>query len=273
MLGAPPPATEVGVGGETGAYHYTGGCGGPHNYENYSAMLLRARNRAANGFVIAGEGTGMLSRVTDSDASESSSGPQTGRESSYYVLALRAGFEGRYGGFEVGAAGGYLPSQAGNRDGLVLPSAKLWLGRYGVAHGWASLLADRTLSLNRIVGLGIGHHSDRVSASLGLAASAGRDTTVIADVDVGVLPNVWLGAGVQLGETRHTWGTVLRVGLRFGDGARVTANTRPPSEEPPSRAPPPLPPAPPPTAGPGLEPSVTPVDEADAGVMWPGERD
>jgi len=68
-LGAPPSGTELEAGGETGAYHYIGACGGPHNYDTYSAQQLRARYRADNGFVsyrvLTSSDTRALSRVID----------------------------------------------------------------------------------------------------------------------------------------------------------------------------------------------------------------
>jgi hypothetical protein len=270
-LGAPPAGTELEAGGETGAYHYVGACGGPHNYDNYNAAQIRARHRRDNGFVAVGEGTALFARVVDSDASQSTVGPQIGRRESYAMFALRLGYEGRYGGFELGPAAGYFPTQGGEAGGYLLPSARVWAGRYGAVHAWGSILADRTLSLNRIVGAGIGHRSDRVKASLGLAASAGSDTTGIADLDVAVWRNLWLGAGVQVGQTRHTWGAGLRVGF-FIDAVPPARISRQPDGEPEPAA---LQPAPPPAAA--TEPSVSPsVDvedaAADAGVTAPDAR-
>jgi len=82
-------------------------------------------------------------------------------------------------------------------------------------HAWGAFLADQTISLNRLAGAGLGHHSERVKASLGVAISAGNDASVIADADVAVAQNLWLGVGAQIGETRHTWGGMLRVGFFF----------------------------------------------------------
>ena len=96
-----------------------------------------------------------------------------------------------------------------------LPSLKLWLGRYGITHGWASVAADRTLS-GRVAGIGIGHTSEHLKVSLGLAGSAGIDGTYIADVDVHVGGGIWVGAGGQLADTSNTWGAMLRVGFFFG---------------------------------------------------------
>jgi hypothetical protein len=238
-LGAPPSGTELEAGGETGAYHYIGACGGPHNYDTYSAQQLRARYRADNGFVVVAEGAALFAEVKASDASAATTPPQVGRHEDHFLLAIRLGYEGRFGGFELGPAAGYLPTQSGDSDGLVLPSAKLWVGRYGAANVWASLLADRTLSLNRIVGAGIGHRSDRVKASLGIAASAGQDSSGIADLDVAVWQNLWLGAGVQVGETARTWGATARVGFFIDDTPRAP---RPePDSEPESRLAPPTP--------------------------------
>jgi len=269
-LGAPPSGTELQVGAETGAYHYVGGCDGPHNYESYVAMQIRARHRTRDGWVVAGEGAGQLSRVTDSAASPSSSASQVGLRHELSVLALRVGYEGRYGGFEVGPAAGYFPSQGSRSHGGVLPSFKLWLGRYGAVHAWGAFLADQTISLNRLAGAGLGHHSERVKASLGVAISAGNDASVIADADVAVAQNLWLGVGAQIGETRHTWGGMLRVGFFF-DAPAAPAVARPASEA----TPPPV--AAPPPPSPAVEqpePVVTPdVQVADAGVPLPGERD
>jgi len=270
-LGAPPSGTELEAGGETGAYHYVGGCGGPHNYDNYTAMQIRARHRADNGTVLVAEAATMFAQVKESVADGSTVGPQIGTREDYLFLALRIGYEGRYGGFEVGPAAGYLPSGDGHPEGLIVPSARVWAGRYGAVHGWASLLADRTLSLNRLVGIGIGHRSERVKASLGLAGSAGEDGSAIADLDVAVAGNLWLGAGGQVGATSHTWGATLRVGF-FIDSApkRVAPDDDDPTITP---EPPPRPRAPP---APSIEPEapvVTPSTDAvtaDAGV-GPGD--
>ena len=261
-LGAPPSGTELEAGGETGAYHYVGGCGGPHNYDNYTAMQIRARHRADNGFVLVGESAAMFAQVKDSVTTDSTLGPQIGKREDHLLLALRVGYEGRYGGFEVGPAAGILPTGDGDPDGLILPSAKVWAGRYGAAHGWASLLADRTLSLNRIVGFGLGHRSDRFKASLGIAASAGQDTSGIADVDVAVARNLWLGAGAQVGQTRHTWGAMLRVGFFIDAAPKRVA----PAE--PAVAPPP-PPAP--AIDPASEPEVTPSMDGVVGDAGAGD--
>ena len=131
-LGAPPSGTELEAGGETGAYHYIGACGGPHNYDTYSAQQIRARYRAENGFVVVAEGAAQFGEVKDSDAPASGVGSQIGKHDDHFVLAVRLGYEGRLGGFELGPAAGYLPTQSGDASGLVLPSAKVWVGRYGV---------------------------------------------------------------------------------------------------------------------------------------------
>ena len=205
----------------------------------------------------------MFAEVKDSVASGSTGGSQIGKHEDHFLLAIRLGYEGRFGGFELGPAAGYLPTQSGDADGLVVPSAKLWVGRYGAANAWASLLADCTLSLNRIVGAGIGHRSDRVKASLGIAASAGQDSSGIADLDVAVWQNLWLGAGVQVGETAHTWGVTGRIGFFIDDAPR-----RPTSREPDSEPDAPLAPAAP-AVELEYEPEVTPSIDAGA----PGDAD
>ena len=195
------------------------------------------------------------------------SGLEIGKRENHLLLALRVGYEGRYGGFEVGPAAGVIPTGSSDPDGLILPSAKVWAGRYGLAHGWASLLADRTLSLNRIVGIGIGHRSDRVKASLGIAASAGQDASGIADVDVAVARNLWLGAGAQVGETRHTWGAMLRVGFFIDAVPKRVAPAAPAVAPPPP--PPPAPRAPPIDLE--SEPVVTPSMDGVAGDAGAGD--
>jgi len=274
-LGAPPSGTELEAGGETGAYHYIGGCGGPHNYDNYSAMQIRARHRASNGTVLVSEAAAMFAQVKESVSDGSTVGPQIGKHDDHLLLALRIGYEGRYGGFEVGPAAGYLPASGAEAEGLILPSARVWAGRYGAVHGWASLLADRTLSLNRIIGIGIGHRSDRVKASLGLAASAGEDGSAIADLDLAVWRNLWLGAGGQLGGTSHTWGATLRVGF-FIDSVPDRVAPDDDDDDAVTPEPPPPPRAAPPA--PSIEPEapvVTPSTDAvigDAGAD-PGPGD
>jgi hypothetical protein len=52
-FGAPQPGTHVEVGGGPGAYHYAGGCDGPHNYANFVALQVRARHLEPSGLVIA----------------------------------------------------------------------------------------------------------------------------------------------------------------------------------------------------------------------------
>ena len=216
-LGAPPSGTELEAGGETGALHYVGASGGPHNFDTYSAQQIGRRHRADNGFVAVAEAAALFAEVKASNPSDVPTLPQVGKHQDYFVLAIRLGYEGRFGGFELGPAAGYLPRQDGDARGLLVPSAKAWVGRYGAANIWASLLADRTVSPNRIVGVGIGHRSDRVKASLGIAASAGQDRSAIADLDVAVWQNVWLGGGVQVGETAHTWAATARFGVFIDD--------------------------------------------------------
>ncbi len=98
-FGAPQPGTHVEVGGGPGAYHYTGGCEGPHNYANFVALQARARHLQPNGLVVVGEAAGQRDEVVRSSVSS-----EVGRRETYGVFALRIGFEGRYGGFEVGPA-------------------------------------------------------------------------------------------------------------------------------------------------------------------------
>src|SRR5688572_25667125 len=136
-LRAPPSGTELEGGGETGAYHYVGACGGPHNYDTYSAQQIRARHRADNGFVAVAEGAALFGEVKSSDSSGSGVASQLGKHEDYFVLAVRLGYEGRFGGFELGPAAGYLPMQSRDADGVVLPSGRVWAGRYGAVHGWA----------------------------------------------------------------------------------------------------------------------------------------
>lgn len=212
-LGAPQPGTHIEVGGGPGAYHYAGGCDGPHNYAHFVALQARARHLEPSGLVIAAEAAGQRDEVV-----RSSDSTQVGREDTFYVAALRVGYEKKYGGIEVGP--GLL--RGGNGEARVNPSTRFvpsltgWAGRYGLVHGWASVYADRTLPANRLVGIGIGHASDRVRASLGLAGSGGEDPTVIVDADFAVGQHLWLGAGGQFTDNTNTWGVLGRVGFFWG---------------------------------------------------------
>jgi hypothetical protein len=87
--------------------------------------------------------------------------------------------------------------------------------------------ADRTLPVNRLVGIGIGHASDRVRASLGLAGSGGQDPTVVVDADFAVGQRLWLGAGGQFTDNTNTWGVLGRVGFFWGRAPQATSFTRP----------------------------------------------
>lgn len=265
-FGAPQPGTHVEVGGGPGAYHYTGGCEGPHNYANFVALQARARHLQPNGLVVVGEAAGQRDEVVRSSVSS-----EVGRRETYGMFALRIGFEGRYGGFEVGPAvmrggiddGRYRPTTN------LLPSVNLWLGRYGVAHAWASLLADWTLPMNRVVGFGIGHASPRVRASLGLAGSGGQDGTFLADADFAVVNGLWLGAGWQFTDGRDTWGLLGRVGFFWGGESPGATGHRPveeaPGVDPPAAAPVPQPVAPVPDADPAPSVEVQGTG-VDAGV-------
>lgn len=212
-LGVPQPGTQIEVGGGLGAYHYAGGCDGPHNYAHYAAFQARARHLEPGGLVIAAEGAGQRDEVV-----RSSDSTQIGRQDTFYVAALRIGYERKYGGFEIGP--GVL--RGGNGDARVNPSTRFvpsltgWAGRYGLLHGWASVYADRALPTNRLFGIGIGHSSDRLRASLGLAGSGGEDATIIADADVEVGHGLWLGAGGQFTDNTNTWGLLGRVGFFWG---------------------------------------------------------
>ena len=218
-FGAPQPGTHVEVGGGPGAYHYAGGCEGPHNYANFVAVQARARHLDPSGFVIAAEAAGQRDEVVRSEGGTVS---EVGRRDNFGVVALRGGYEGRYGGFEIGPAilrGGNGENRHTPSTSLV-PSLKFWAGRYGLLHGWAAVLADRTLPVNRVLGFGIGHASDCMRASLGLAGSGGQDGTVIMDADFAVGNGLWLGAGGQFTDNRDTWSLVGRVGFFWGrDGA------------------------------------------------------
>jgi len=224
-LGAPQPGTRVEVGGGLGAYHYAGGCDGPHNYAHFVALQARARHLEPSGLVIAAEAAGQRDEVVRSSYST-----EVGRQDTFYVAALRVGYETRYGGFEIGP--GIL--RGGNGESRVTPSTRFvpsltgWGGRYGLVHGWASVFADRTLPTNRLVGFGIGHASDRVRLSLGLAGSGGNDGTVIADADFAVGHGLWLGAGGQFTDNTDTWGVLGRVGFFWGSGGAQPAAGRAP---------------------------------------------
>jgi hypothetical protein len=262
-FGAPQPGTYVEVGGGPGAYHYSGACEGPHNYANFVALQARARHLEPNGLVVVGEAAGQRDEVVRSDTVS-----QVGRRETYGVLALRIGFEGRYGGFEVGPGvirGGIDDGRLNPSTNLV-PSVNLWLGRYGVAHAWASVLADRTLPMNRVAGFGIGHASPRVRASLGLAGSGGKDGTFIADADIAVVNGLWLGAGWQFAGGANTWGLLGRVGFFWGGDSTGATGHRPVEEAPgvdpsvPAPVPQPVAPAPDTAPAPSVEVQGTGVD-------------
>ena len=104
------------------------------------------------------------------------------------------------------------------------------------------MLADRTLPTNRVLGFGIGHASDRVRASLGLAGSGGQDGTVIMDADFAVGNGLWLGAGGQFADNRDTWSLVGRVGFFWGRDGAGSAAPRQPGDDTPRIEPPPPPP-------------------------------
>jgi hypothetical protein len=237
-LGAPQPGTHIEVGGGPGAYHYAGGCDGPHNYAHFVALQARARHLEPGGLVITAEAAGQRDDVV-----RSSDSTQLGRRDTFYVAALRIGYEGKYGGVELGP--GVL--RGGNGDSRVTPSTRFvpsltaWGGRYGVVHGWASVFADRTLPTNRLIGFGVGHASDRVRASLGLAASGGEDPTVIVDADFAVTHGLWLGAGGQFTDNTNTWGLLGRVGFSWGNARAATEpaghDLDPPPPEPEPRTP------------------------------------
>lgn len=230
-LGTPPPGTELEAGGGPGAYHYGGGCDSAENFLHFTALQLRARHLAENGFVLAAETSGQRGVVD-----RTTGGPeQIGRVDTLFAAALRAGYEGRYGGAEIGPGLYRAPNDFGTVQNHWLPSVKLWLGRYGIAHAWASLLADRTLPTNRLFGFGVGHASERAKVTLGLAGSAGNDATVILDADVGVTSGLWLGMGGQFTDNSNTWGVLARVGF-FWDGAPAPPAALSPD---PPRAPPP----------------------------------
>lgn len=214
-LGAPPPGTEVEVGAERGSYHFVGACGGPHDYVNYAATQGSIRHRTERGWTGVVQGAARVGSVVRStpEPDPGLSEVNVGRRQDAFGLAVRVGFHGRYGGLELGPVFGYLTRADDNPGLFLLPSASGWLGRYGVAHAWASLFADRTLSLNRLAGFGVGHASDSLRLSAGLAASGGQDSTLILDGDFRFGGRYWIGGGVQLGETRNTWGGMLRVGI------------------------------------------------------------
>lgn len=226
-LGAPQPGTHIEVGGGPGAYHYAGGCDGPHNYAHFVSFQARARHLEPSGLVIAAEAAGQRDEVV-----RSSDSMQVGRNDTFYVGSLRVGYESKYGGVEIGP--GVL--RGGNGEARVTPSTRFvpsltgWAGRYGLVHGWASVFADRTLPTNRLVGFGIGHASERVRASLGLAGSGGEDPTVIVDADFAVGQGLWLGAGGQFTDNTNTWGVLGRIGFFWGSTRAPPATPRP-SEE------------------------------------------
>ena len=214
-LAAPPAGTEVDIGVGRGSYHFVGGCGGPHDYINYAATEGSIRHRTERGWTGAVQGAARVGSVVKSTSEEEMGFTEvhTGRRQDAFALAARVDFHGRYGGLELGPVVGYLPRSDDSGGAFIFPSASGWLGRYGVVHAWASLFADRTLSLNRIGGFGLGHASDSLRLSAGLAASGGQDASLILDSDFRVGGRFWLGGGVQLGETRNTWGGMLRVGF------------------------------------------------------------
>jgi len=269
VLGAPVPGTEIEIGGGVGAYHYTGGCEGPHNDANFTAMQVRARHLEPSGLVVAVEAAGQRGEVVAS-APGANGTSNLGRQELLGVLAARIGYEGRYGGIELGPAllRTGLASNNNDPENTGFISAKVWLGRYGAAHGWVAVLADRALPTNRVAGIGLGHTSERVRASLGLALSAGDEGTYIADADVAVWRGLWLGMGGQFADSPHTWGVLGRVGFFWGrdggDAARRPVEEPPPAPESPQAPPPPV--AAPPV---GPAPSVEIPDQApevDAGA-------
>jgi hypothetical protein len=259
-LGAPQPGTYVEGGGGLGAYHYSGGCDGPHNYANFVAVQARVRHREPNGLVFAGEVAGQRDEVVRSDGST----PEVGRTDTFGVVAARIGFEGRYVGIEVGPGilrGGVGENRHRPSTSLV-PSLKFWAGRYGVAHGWVAALADQTLPTSRLFGFGVGHASDRLRASVGLAGSGGQDGTVIADADVAIGDGFWLGAGAQFTDNRDTWGLLGRLGFFWGNGDAAAARQPPAPVEETSPVEPPA--APPPVPQPVVAPEEAPSVEIEA---------
>ena len=267
-FGAPQPGTHVEVGGGAGAYHYSGGCSGPHNYANFVAGQARVRHLESNGLVLAAEAAGQRDEVVRSDGGTVS---EVGRRDNFYVAALRGGYEGEYCGFEIGP--GILRGGDGedrnNPSTSLIPSLRVWGGRYGLIHGWAAVLADQALPMNRVFGFGIGHASHRVRASLGLAGSGGQDGTVIMDADFAVGNGLWLGAGGQFTDNRNTWGVLGRVGFFWG-GESAEEKARPPGrrDRRPHRA---RAPAPAPVPQPAVSPTPAAPDAAPApSVEVPG---
>ena len=123
-------------------YHYIGRRGGPHNYDTYSAAAIRARYRRRTGSCVVADGGCQFREVKGCRSPSPGVGVSDRQARRTTSLAVRLGYEGRLGGFELGPAAGYLPTQGGDASGLVVPSAKLWVGRYGVANAWASLLTE-----------------------------------------------------------------------------------------------------------------------------------
>ena len=156
------------------------------------------------------------------------------------------------------SCGGASTTAAYNPSTNLVPSVNLWLGRYGVAHAWASVLADRTLPMNRVAGFGIGHASPRVRASLGLAGSGGKDGTFLADADIAVVNGLWLGAGWQFTDGRQHLGPAWQGRVLLGRESTDATGHRPveeaPGVDPSVAAPVPQPVAPAPDAAPA--PSV-----------------
>jgi len=210
VLAPPPAGTEVEVGGGIGAYHYGGGCEGPHNFSHYQLLQLRARHSESSGLVLTAEAASQRGTVV---RSEGGNPGEVGSHDDLYLFAARIGYEGRLGGVELGPAYGRFLADSAN--GALIPSVKLWLGPYGIAHAWGSIAADRTLS-GRIAGFGLGHASEHVRLTIGLAGSAGNDGTYIADADVQVWNGLWLGAGYQYSGNANTWGAIARVGFSWG---------------------------------------------------------
>lgn len=284
-FGAPQPGTHVEVGGGLGAYHYSGGCSGPHNYANFAAGQARVRHLESNGLVVAAEAAGQRDEVVRSDGGSMS---EVGRRDTFYVAVVRAGYEGKYFGFELGPGvlrGGGIPGvlSGGIEEGRhrpstsLVPSLKVWGGRYGLLHGWTAVLADQALPMNRLFAFGIGHASHHARASLGLAGSGGDDATVILDGDMAVGESgVWLGMGGQFTDNTHTWGLLWRVGYFWGGATAQEKAARRAAEpgiepEPPSPAPVPQPVVSPAPAAPDAAPAPSGElpggdGEADAGA-------
>lgn len=210
----PPAGSELEFGVEGGQYRFTGGCGATQNQADYAALQVRYRHSTEEGWGVNAEAAARLARVSRTtivDPEEGASNVGDTRHAG--LLALRAGYHGRYGGLELGPALGTLTLGAGRPSLALLPSASGWLGHYGMAHAWGSLLGGPAISLNRIAAVGIGHQSPTLRVNLGRALSAGHDDSTLLDVDYRLNPDLWLGVGAQLGDSPDTWGSMLRLGL------------------------------------------------------------